>query len=244
MADAAKKPARYEDLLQVPAHQVANIIRGQLVTYPRPSPRHALASTLLGDELVSPFGKGRGGPGGWLILGAPELHLGPHVLVPDLAGWRRERLPALPETAWFELAPDWVCEVLSPAADRTDRSGKMPIYAEYGMQWLWLVDPDLQTLEVYTLKDGHWLLLETLSEDDTLRRPPFDAIEFSAVGAVAVSQWRTRKSLQPSSLAGAFCTPATWARGGPCWSHCSRRARASGVPQASTSTRPSGRLRT
>ena len=93
-------------------------------------------------------------------------------------GWRRERLPALPETAWFELAPDWVCEVLFPATDRTDRSGKMPIYAEYGMQWLWLVDPDLQTLEVYTLKDGHWLLLETLSEDDPVRQPPFDAIGF------------------------------------------------------------------
>ncbi len=178
MADAAEKTASYQDLLRVPAHQVAEIVRGQLVTHPRPGPRHAQAASRLGIKVGGGYDLGEGGPGGWLILDEPELHLGPHVLVPDLAGWRRERLPTLPETAWFELAPDWVCEVLSPATARTDRSGKMPIYAEYGVQWLWLVDPDLQTLEVYALQDGHWLLLATLSEDAPVRQPPFDAIEF------------------------------------------------------------------
>jgi Uma2 family endonuclease len=129
MSEPVARRATYEDLLQVPEHLVAEIIHGQLVTHPRPAPRHARASSSLGDELVSPFDKGRGGPGGWWILDEPELHLGAHVLVPDLAGWRRERMRSLPDTAWFELAPDWVCEVLSPGTARLDRVEKLPIYA-------------------------------------------------------------------------------------------------------------------
>ncbi|WP_457673238.1 Uma2 family endonuclease [Thiolapillus sp.] len=178
MVETANKSATYDDLLAVPEHLVAEIVHGQLYTTPRPAPRHARASSSLGGELFNPYDRGRNGPGGWIILDEPELHLGEHVLVPDLAGWRRERLPELPETAWFELSPDWVCEVLSPSTASLDRSGKMPIYAESGVPWLWLIDPEVKTLEAYELREGRWLLLKTLSDHAEVALPPFDAVPF------------------------------------------------------------------
>ncbi len=178
MADAAKRKARYEELLGLPDNVVGEILAGELHATPRPAPRHARAATALTGSLWDPFDSGSGGPGGWWILDEPELHLGEDVLVPDLAGWRRERLPALPETAWFELAPDWVCEVLSPSTARLDRGVKMGIYAREQVPFLWLVDPDARTLEVYRLEGRHWLLLTTLKENDPVRQPPFDATEF------------------------------------------------------------------
>jgi Uma2 family endonuclease len=178
MSEPATRSATYEDLLQVPENLVAEIIHGQLVTHPRPAPRHAVASSSLGIEVGGPFDKGRSGPGGWWILDEPELHLGPHVLVPDLAGWRRERLPALPDTAWFELAPNWVCEVLSPSTARVDRVEKLPIYAAAGVRHAWLIDPDLRTLEAFENQDGRWLLLAARANDNPLQLPPFDAISF------------------------------------------------------------------
>ncbi len=154
MSATAHKLATYEDLFDLPENLVGEIIHGQLITHPRPAPKHAVASSAIGDELVSPFQKGRGGPGGWWILDEPELHLGPHILVPDLAGWRRERMPEMPDTAYFTLPPDWVCEVLSPDTARTDRADKMPIYAEYGVPFLWLIDPVPRTLEIFVLREG------------------------------------------------------------------------------------------
>jgi Uma2 family endonuclease len=180
MAEPARRAACYEDIVALPEHLVGEILHGVLHTQPRPAPRHARAYSALGGNLGGAFDWGVGGPGGWWIFDEPELHLGGHVLVPDLAGWRRERLPALPETAWFELAPDWVCEILSPGTARTDRAIKMPIYAHLDIPHLWLVDPDARTLEVYRLQDdGHWLLLATLKEDDAVRQPPFEAVSFS-----------------------------------------------------------------
>ena len=178
MAEPASREATYEDLLRVPPPLVAEILYGQLHTHPRPAPRHARASSRLGGKIIDPYDGGEGGPGGWWILDEPEIHLGRHVLVPDIAGWRRERMPALPDTAWFAIAPDWVCEVLSPATAQTDRSLKLPIYAEQGVGHCWLVDPLLRTLEAFALSDGKWLLLATLKEDEPVRLPPFDAIEF------------------------------------------------------------------
>lgn len=179
MPEAARKQASYQDILALPENMVGEILGGELHTHPRPAPRHALAYSALGGNLGQAFHWGSGGPGGWWILDEPELHLGEDVIVPDLAGWRRERMPELPETAWFELAPDWVCEILSPGTARTDRAVKMPIYAREKIEHLWLVDPDGRTLEIYALQDnGHWLLLETLQEDDPVRQPPFDAISF------------------------------------------------------------------
>ena len=178
MADPAARKATYEDILNLPEHLVGEILNGVLITHPRPAPRHALAASSLGGELYGPFDKGRGGPGGWWILDEPELHLGAEIMVPDLAGWRRERMPELPETAWFEFAPDWVCEILSPNTARDDRAIKMPNYAREGVSWLWLVDPDPKTLEAYELRAGKWTLLATLHDDQPVSLPPFDAIEF------------------------------------------------------------------
>jgi Uma2 family endonuclease len=173
------KPATYEDLLAVPAHLVAEIIAGTLYTQPRPSPRHARASSLLGGKLTGPYDEGMNGPGGWWILDEPECHLDFDIVVPDLAGWRRERLPRLPDEAFFELPPDWVCEVLSPGTARMDRVEKMPIYSRAGVVHIWLVDPILRTLEVFENTSAGWLLLGAFENEDMISMPPFDAIRFN-----------------------------------------------------------------
>ena len=174
-----EKIATYEELFDLPESVVGEIINGRLVTHPRPAPRHARAYSSLGFELGGPFDQARNGPGGWWILDESEVHLGHHVLVPDIAGWRRERMPKLPESAWFELAPDWVCEILSPGTARVDRAEKLPIYATQGVQHAWLVDPDLRTLEIFENRDGQWLLLAVLEDNAAVSQPPFAAISFA-----------------------------------------------------------------
>jgi Uma2 family endonuclease len=173
MARTAKRAATYEDLLAVPEHLVAEILFGELVTHPRPAPRHSGAASMLGGILIPPFQLGRGGPGGWIFLDEPELHLGEHVAVPDLAGWRRERLSQPPERAWIDIAPDWVCEVLSFSTEGYDRSEKRAIYAEAGVGHLWLVDPRPQTLEAFELRDGKWLLLNVFRGNAEVAAAPF-----------------------------------------------------------------------
>jgi Uma2 family endonuclease len=177
MASTVKRRATYDDLLQVPPHRVAEIVEGQLYVSPRPASRHALASSALGSELGPPFHRGRGGPGGWWIIDEPELHFGDDVVVPDLAGWRRERLPEFPDTPAFSLAPDWACEVVSPSTERLDRAKKMPVYAAAGVPHLWLVNPTARTIEVYRLADGRWLLLATHEGAQRVRAEPFEAVE-------------------------------------------------------------------
>lgn len=177
MVDPARKKATYEDVLAAPEHLVAEIIDGELYTHPRPAAPHAEAASVLGMDIGSPFHRGRGGPGGWIILSEPELHLGPNILVPDLAGWRRERLPEVPKEAFLTLAPDWVCEVLSPGTALLDRRRKMPLYAKEGVPHLWLVDPLVRSLEVYRLEGERYLHLGTFGENERVRATPFDAIE-------------------------------------------------------------------
>ena len=173
MTDPATRDATYEDLLALPEHQVGEILSGNLYSHPRPAPRHARAHSSITGTLWGPFDHGRGGPGGWWIIDEPELHLGADVIVPDIAGWRRERMPSLPDTAWFEQAPDWACEILSPSTANTDRAIKMPIYAREAVEHLWLVDPDARTLENYRLQDhGRWLLLTTLKTTTPSPNPP------------------------------------------------------------------------
>ncbi|MEJ7729818.1 MAG: Uma2 family endonuclease [Polyangiaceae bacterium] len=181
MADAAedRRKALYEAFLRVPSHQTAEIVRGTLYVLPRPAPRHANATSVLGGELSGPFQRGRGGPGGWWILFEPELHLvSLEPMVPDLAGWRVERMPELPETAYFTLAPDWVCEVLSPSTENIDRNDKLPIYAERGVRHVWLIDPIGKTLEVHSLgDDARWREVRVYSGDARVRAEPFAAVE-------------------------------------------------------------------
>jgi len=178
----AEKFATYEDLFDLPENLVGEIVNGRLVTHPRPAPKHARAYSVLGGRIIGPYDEGTDGPGGWWILDEPEIHIEGDILVPDIAGWRRERMPKLPETAWFDLAPDWLCEILSPSTARVDRVEKLPIYARWGVQHVWLVDPDLRTLEAYENVAGRWLLIATLKDDDAVSITPFDAISFSLGG--------------------------------------------------------------
>ncbi|MEZ4294021.1 MAG: Uma2 family endonuclease [Polyangiaceae bacterium] len=180
----AEKPRRatLSDLEAVPEHMVAEIFGGVLHVFPRPSPPHAHAASILGMDIGGPFDRGRGGPGGWRIVDEPELHLGRRgkedVLIPDLAGWRLSRMPRLPVTAYFSLAPDWVCEVLSPSTETVDRSEKMAIYAREKVSHAWLVHPFRRMLEVYRLgPDGLWIMLGVYSKDQVVRAEPFDAVE-------------------------------------------------------------------
>ena len=175
----ARRRATYQDVLDAPAHQVAEIVDGTLHTHPRPAPPHTIASSVLGGELSPPFHRGRGGPGGWWILDEPELHLGEDILVPDLAGWRRKRMPERPDTPYFTLAPDWACEVLSPSTRRLDLQGKRPIHAREGVVHLWLVDPTGRTLEAFELRDGEWVLIACAKDDEPVSIRPFDAVTFS-----------------------------------------------------------------
>ncbi|MEA3546930.1 MAG: Uma2 family endonuclease [Thermodesulfobacteriota bacterium] len=183
MNETALRYAVYEDLFDLPENIVGEILNGTLETHPRPAPAHARTSSSLGMKIGTPFDHGDNGPGGWWIIDEPELHLDADIMVPDLAGWRRERMVTLPETAWFEMVPDWVCEVISPTTGRIDRGIKMQLYAHYGVQYIWIIDPDLKTLEAYESqesKNGNkWLLLKTLTDDQPVSLPPFDAIEFN-----------------------------------------------------------------
>jgi Uma2 family endonuclease len=167
------RPATYDDLCALPDNLVAEIVNGELHASPRPAPPHARTYSSLGVLIGGPYDHGIGGPGGWWILDEPELHLGGDVLVPDLAGWRRSRMRRLPETAYFPVAPDWVCEVLSPSTAMLDRAKKLAIYAREGVGHAWLVDPDAGTLEVLRLENGRWTILATHCGSEVVRAEPF-----------------------------------------------------------------------
>jgi len=170
----------YEAYLRVPEHQHAEIVNGTLYVMSRPAPRHTDAASMLGGELVGPFRRGRGGPGGWWILDEPELQLVPkEPVIPDLAGWRVERMPQLPDTACFTLVPDWVCEVLSRSTEKLDRDEKLPYYAAHGVRHAWLLDPIDKRLEVFSLNTDtkRWREVRIYEGDTTVRAAPFDAIE-------------------------------------------------------------------
>jgi Uma2 family endonuclease len=178
MADPAKRRATYQDVLEAPEHMVAEIIDGELYLQPRPAKPHAAAATALGEELGPPFKRGRGGPGGWIILDEPEVHFGGDVLVPDLAGWRRERMPVMTnDEPYFSLAPDWACEVLSLGTAVKDRAKKLPIYARENVGHVWLVEPLQRTLDVLRLHEGRWTIVAVHEGGARVRAEPFDAIE-------------------------------------------------------------------
>ena len=177
--------ASYQDVLDAPPYKVAEVVDGRLYTHSRPAPPHARAGSSLGAKIGEPFDRGKGSPGapgGWWILDEPELHFGgspgADILVPDVAGWRRERMPACPDTAYFTVAPDWVCEVLSPSTRKLDVGRKRDIYAREGIPYLWFIDPEPRTLEAFELRGGQWETIATLADDALVSLPPFDAIAF------------------------------------------------------------------
>ena len=176
MAVTAHKPATYDDLIALPDNLVGELIAGTLYASPRPAPRHAAATTALGEELGPPFKRGKGGPGGWWILFEPELHFGADAVVPDLGGWRRDRMPEMPvDRAYFVLAPDWVAEVQSPSTAALDRGPKLAVYARERVSHVWMIEPVSQTLEVLRLDGDTYRIVKVAS--DRVRAEPFDAIE-------------------------------------------------------------------
>lgn len=177
VADPAKKVATYEDVLNAPDHLVAELIRGTLSLMPRPRALHARSSSRLGGELSGPFDRGRGGPGGWVLLDEPELHLGDDILVPDLAGWRRARMPEIPDAPYFTQPPDWVCEVLSPSTEQLDRADKVPLYAASRVSHAWLLSPTARTLEVLELDGRTFRLIATHKNEERVHARPFDSFE-------------------------------------------------------------------
>ena len=179
MSKALKKDATYADLCAVPDNFVAEILGGELYASPRPASPHSRAAGALFRTLGGAFEDGESGPGGWWFIIEPALHFGADVVVPDVAGWRRERMPTVPNVAYFTLAPDWLCEVLSPSTRAIDRRKKLPIYARERVGNVWLIDPLQQTLEVLRLEAQRWSLVATHEADAHARAEPFDAIELA-----------------------------------------------------------------
>ena len=174
--------ATYRDIEALPEHLVGELIAGVLYAHARPAIPHAVASSALGEELGPPFKRGRGGPGGWVILDEPELHFGDDVLVPDLAGWRRERMPEIPAGPYFTLAPDWLAEVLSPSTAALDRGEKLPLYARERVSHVWFVEPSAKTVEILRLDGATYRVVVTLHGDARVRAEPFDAVEIDLTG--------------------------------------------------------------
>lgn len=175
----------YADLERLPPHVVGEILGGDLHATPRPRLRHSRSAWKLSVSLDGPFDRGAGGPGGWLFLAESELHLGPDTIVPDLAGWRRERLPVLPDEAFLAIAPDWICEIASPSTERLDRGVKMDIYLREGVSHLWMLDPTAKFVEVFRSAGGQWVRVGMWSGDEPAEIEPFAAvaIELSALWA-------------------------------------------------------------
>ena len=187
LSQGDSRRATYQDVVDAPPDKVAEVVDGTLYIFDRPAVAHTLVGSRLGRYIGTPFEDGRGGPGGWRILDEPQLHLGEDIVVPDIAGWRRERMPTLPDTAYFTLAPDWVCEVLSPSTRKLDLGAKSAVYARAGVGHIWFVDPIARSLEASVLRDGKWVEIATLHDDATVSLLPFEAISF-CLGDLWMSQ--------------------------------------------------------
>jgi Uma2 family endonuclease len=177
MASSVPKEATYADLEALPEDVVGQIIDGELIALPRPALKHQRLASALAGQLDGPFDRGAGGPGGWLFLYEPELHFARNVVVPDLAGWRRERLPEVPDEPWLTLAPDWVCEIVSPSSVSVDRVKKLRLYAHERVEWYWIVEPIAKTLEVLRLVGETYMVDATFDAEDVIAARPFEAIE-------------------------------------------------------------------
>lgn len=173
------KLATYADIEALPPNMVGEIIFGSLYAQPRPARRHSMAATRLGGIIGHSFDFGDSGPGGWVFIIEPELHLGPHVLVPDVAGWKVPRFTETEEGPWYEVPPDWICEILSPSTAKRDRADKMRIYSIYQVSHVWLLDPAVRLLEVYERRDANWLRTHSFADTEDVKAPPFEALTFS-----------------------------------------------------------------
>jgi Uma2 family endonuclease len=172
------RPATLEDLQALPPELKGEIIDGKLYVQPRPRARHARVKAVIVTSTHGAYDLGRGGPGGWWILPEPGIELpGSTEFSPDVAGWRRERLPELPEDEPIRVVPDWVCEVLSPRTRGYDLIKKRPFYARSGVNWLWYVDVEAHTISVSQLRDGEWVEVAVHGDEQRVRIPPFPEVE-------------------------------------------------------------------
>ncbi len=178
MNESARKRASYQDVLDSPPHLVAEVVDGVLYQSPRPALPHAAASSAVGEELGPPFKRGKNGPGGWIILDEPELHLGADIVVPDVGGWIRSTLPVLPDDAYLTVAPDWACEVASPSTRALDRGKKLEVYQREQVKHVWIIEPLDRFLEVLELDGPTYRIVQRVSGEGPARIVPFDAIEF------------------------------------------------------------------
>jgi Uma2 family endonuclease len=176
MSARVRIPATYDDLLQMPDDVVAELIGGELHTSPRPRPAHSRSITRLSSRLTRSFEFGEDGPGGWIFLIEPEIHFRGDVVVPDLAGWRVERMHETPRSAYIDLPPDWICEVLSPSNAGRDRTIKMPAYARHGVAYAWIIDVNDRTLEVFRLENGRWSTIATYQGEESVSAEPFESL--------------------------------------------------------------------
>lgn len=175
-----KDNATYADIEALPEGVTGEILFGALHAHPRPTARHGIAGTKLGARLESRFGSvDDGGPGGWVIIDEPELHLGRHVVGPDMAGWRSERYDTPPTSHIHTTPPDWVCQIVSPSSASRDRGLKRLVYSEAKVRHYWVIDPIQKTLEAFKLTPEGWLLCAASTDADIIRAPLFDAISFS-----------------------------------------------------------------
>jgi Uma2 family endonuclease len=178
VANAKSKPATYADIEALPLHVRGEILFGSLVTQPRPAGPHVAGASSVGMLIGVPYQYGRGGPGGWIIIDEPELHLGPHVVVPDIAGWKAERLVGKSKAKWFDTPPDWVCEVLSDSTIKYDRIDKARIYATYAFSHMWHLEPVAKVLEIFQRQSENWLRTHTFAAEDEVVAPPFEEARF------------------------------------------------------------------
>ncbi|MEY4579411.1 MAG: hypothetical protein RL701_4114 [Pseudomonadota bacterium] len=179
-ANKLDRPATHTDLAALPEGVHAELIAGVILTQLSPLPEHGKAQRVLGSHIGGPFDDddGRGGPGGWWIFPEVEVRLSEHVIVrPDLAGWRRERLPNPRGVRPITVVPDWVCEILSPSNAAHDRVTKRTLYASAGVAYYWLVDPAERVLEALALRDGGWFEVGVFDHTAVTRIAPFEAVE-------------------------------------------------------------------
>ncbi len=184
MVDPARKIPTIADLEALPPGVKGEIIEGVLYTMTRPRGPHQRTTRVVGSDIGGPFDQGKGGPGGWWILPEPGIEL-PNTpeIAPDVAGWRRDRLPTLPVDTAIGVIPDWVCEILSPSTRRHDLLVKKPYYAKVGVPYHWLIDLEARTVTAYRLQTGLWVELGVFGDEHDARIEPFDEI------ALDVASW-------------------------------------------------------
>jgi Uma2 family endonuclease len=175
-ARVVKTPKTWDDLADVPEGFVGEIVGGEIVLMPRPHPPHGRALARLTARIGSAFDLGDGGPGGWAIRVSPGIRFGEEIRVPDIAGWRLERFEE-PHEGPFVVVPDWICEIVADGTARTDRIDKRRLYAHHGVCHYWIVDPEIEALEVDRLRGNVWVVAEAVGGDQRVRAEPFDAIE-------------------------------------------------------------------